>query len=149
MKKAKWEKLLKLRKAEERLKKQALGMIIRNIEQTKEKLANIEQARIKALSRQTLGVPDKLTAKREWLRGLYLNFLWDEERRLYINLEKLEQEATKRRGELVKASQKRSIAENLHNIETIKLKKKLERQDALDIEEFVDRSAIAQAEKRM
>lgn len=148
MKKAKWEKLLKLRKAEERLKRQALGVVIRDIERTKGKLANVEEARAKTLSRRTLTVGDKLTAKREWLRGLYLNFLWDEEKRLYIDLERLERGAARRRGELVGASQKRNIAENLCNIETTRLKKRLQKQDALESEEFVDRSTTIQSQKR-
>lgn len=148
MRKAKWERLLRLRKAEERLKMQELGAIVRDIERTKEQLTKIEKERTKMLSRQATNGPEKLVAKREWLRGLYLNFLWDEQKRLTANLQKLEREAEKKRVEVVEASQRRSIAETLCKIEATKLRKKLERQNALEIGEFVDRSSMTVFEKR-
>jgi len=148
MRKEKWEKLLKLRKAEERLKMQELGAIVRDIGRTNEQLIKIEKERTRVLSRQSTDKPDKLVAKREWLRGLYLNFLWDEQKRLTLSLEKFEREAEKKRVEVVEASQRRSIAETLCNIEVTKFRKKLEKQDALEVGEFVDRSSMTISEKR-
>jgi len=143
MRKRRWQSILKLRRAEERMKMRELGRILRGVARIQERLSEIESERALILSRRMDDGQPEITAEREWLRGELLRSLSIEEKWLSSELDALEREVEAKKSELAAASRRRDIAETLCRMAEAELEKRLVRQDVLEAAEFVDRGAVA------
>ncbi len=145
MRRKRWRSLLKLRRAEERMKMRELARVLKDVASVRKRLREIESERVRVLMWRKAKKGES-TPELEWLRGELLKALGDEERALLKNLETLELKAASKRSELVEAARKREAAETLYRKAEDEWKDRFARQDALETVEFVDRAAFKTAE---